>query len=55
MEKETVLKCKAEDSRSLRLKEKGHMISLQAFCTPQEELQNAKKELASYVKEAGKS
>ena len=30
------------------------MICLRAFCTPQEELQNAKKTLASYVKEAGK-
>ena len=51
MEKETVLKCKAEDSRSLKLKEKGHMIPLQAFCTPQEELKSAKKMLAPYVKE----
>ena len=40
--------------RSLGLKEKGHMICLRAFCTPQEESQNAKKTLASYVKEAGK-
>ena len=30
------------------------MICLQAFCTLQEELQNAKKTLTSYVKEAGK-
>ena len=30
------------------------MICLRAFCTPQEESQNAKKTLASYVKEAGK-
>ena len=30
------------------------MICLRAFCTPQEELQNVKKTLASYVKEAGK-
>ena len=55
MEKEAVLKCKYEDCRSLGLKEKGHMICLRAFCAPQEELQNAKKALASYVKESGKS
>ena len=54
MEKEAVLKCKSEDCRSLGLKEKGH-ICLRAFCTPQEELQNAKKALALYVKESGKS
>ena len=30
------------------------MICLRAFCTPQEELQNAKKTLASFVKEVGK-
>ena len=54
MDKEAVLKCEDEDLRSLGLKEKGHMICLRAFCTPQEELQNAKKTLASYVKEAGK-
>ena len=35
---------------------KGHMIWLRAFCTPQEELQNAKKTLASYVcKRGGKA
>ena len=50
MDKEAVLKCEDEDLRSLWLKEKGHMICLRAFCTPQEELQNAKKTLASYVK-----
>ena len=50
MDKEAVLKCEDEDLRSLGLKEKGHMICLRAFCTPQEELQNAKKTLASYVK-----
>ena len=54
MDKEAVLKCEDEDLRSLGLKEKGHMICLRAFCTPQEESQNAKKTLASYVKEAGK-
>ena len=51
MEKEGVLKCKAEDFKSLGLKEKGHMICLRAFCTPQEKLQSAKKMLASYAKE----
>ena len=54
MDKEVVLKCEDEDLRSVGLKEKWHMICLQAFCTSQEELQNAKKTLASYVKEAGK-
>ena len=55
MDKEAVLKREDEDLRSLGLKEKGHMISLRVFCTPQEESQNAKKTLASYVKEAGKA
>ena len=54
MDKEVVLKCEDEDLHSLGLKEKGHMICLRAFCTPQDELQNAKKTLASYVKQAGK-
>ena len=54
MDKEAVLKCEDEDLRSLGLKGKGHMICLRAFCTPQEESQNAKKTLASYVKEARK-
>ena len=54
MDKEAVLKCEDEDLSSRGLKEKGHMICLLAFCTPQEESQNAKKTLASYVKEAGK-
>ena len=54
MDKEAVLKRDDEDFRSLGMKEKGHMICMRAFCTPQEELQNAKKTLASYVKEAGK-
>ena len=54
MDKEAVLKCEDEDLRSLGLKEKGHMIWLRAFRTPQEELQNAKKTFTSYVKEAGK-
>ena len=43
MDKEAVLKCEDEDLRSLGLKEKGHMICLRAFFTPQKELQNAKK------------
>ena len=54
MENEAVLKCEDEDLCSLGLKGKGHMIWLRAFCTPQEESQNAKKTLASYVKEARK-
>ena len=54
LEEEAVLKCEDEDLRGLGLKEKGHMICLRAFCTPQKELQNAKKTLAPYVKEVGK-
>ena len=54
MHKEAVLKCDDEDLSSLGLKEKGHMKCLRAFCTPQEESQDAKKTLASYVKGAGK-
>ena len=50
LEEEAVLKCEDEDLRGLGLKEKGHMICLRAFCTPQKELQNAKKTLVSDVK-----
>ena len=56
MGKKAVLKCEDEDLRSLGPKEKGHMICLRPFCSPQEELQNAKKTLASYVcKRGGKA
>ena len=54
MDNEAVLKCEDKDLRRLGLKEKGQMICLRAFCTPQEESQNAKKTLVLYVKEAGK-
>ena len=55
MDKEAVLKCEDEDLRSLGLKEKRHMICLRAFCTPQEELQNAKKNACVICKSSGKA
>ena len=52
MEKEAVLKCKSEDCRSLELKEKDIWYACEHSAHHR---RNAKKALALYVKESGKS